>query len=169
MRKEEVVEHIRSAFGGSRCPPPGRIVYDSSGSHAEAQQVARHFGGRDWGDVDSKSILAYDDAADASAALSFMSPEGFRYYLPAFLLFILEQEEKAGLIAASTISKLAPWSDPDDEQMTRFCNERLVQFSDMERQAIVQFLQYTREHDTGSLSGEELDRALQYWKSFRQG
>jgi hypothetical protein len=163
MKSEEIKEHICRAFGSEQCPDPGAIVYDPSGTHAEAGQVMRFFGGKHWRQIDSAAIKSYDDFADASACLSFMSAAGFKHYLPAFMIFALEEGDDAGLIGASTVTGLAPWFDTSDRQMVASREQRFATFSDEQRCAIRNFLRFLQQGTGDWIGSADLDRALDYW------
>jgi hypothetical protein len=59
----------------------------------EGHGVARFFRGKDWRQITLETLL-HEYQGDAGATVTFMVPEGFRYYLPAFLLMALEPESE---------------------------------------------------------------------------
>lgn len=159
----ELKATIRRVFSSAEYPGDDHIAYGGE-DHLEGQQVAEHFRGKQWSDIDLAFIRGYDEFADASACLSFMTDEAFRYYLPAFLLVTLEDFADAGLVAATTVSKLAPWRDESDEAMKSFVERRLSGFTPAQREAIGKFLEHMSDTHRDDLEGDELDRALSFWR-----
>jgi hypothetical protein len=87
-----LVERLEEAFGYLAVPAPEASVYDSSGDHLECVEVAEFLGSRHWRE------LGFDELLRQREALSFLSPEGYRFYLPAFLRSSLLDFEAADLI-----------------------------------------------------------------------
>src|SRR6202163_4480253 len=85
MRKEEVIEEIRGAFGAN--PYPGDAFLQGSFDGCEPLDEVGAFVGRtDWSKLDSKMLDAH------YCALSFFSECGFRFFLPAYLIADLRGE-----------------------------------------------------------------------------
>jgi len=158
-----VSDIVSEAFAHAEYPGDAHIVYDNTDAHPEAQQISRYFRGKRWREVDLPFVKRYDESADASTCLTFMSPEGFRYYLPAFLLLMIRFREELGLVFDTTISKLAPWANTSDQQMVNFVAQRLAGFTPTQAQAIVTVLQYLREAYPDDPAVDEIDRALEFW------
>lgn len=84
--KSKLVATIERAWAGTPPPPEGQITaaakrYDDSAELEKALQ------GRHWRDVSHETVYT------ARLDLSLLSPEGLRYYLPAWLLAALEDEQ----------------------------------------------------------------------------
>lgn len=108
----------------SAVPPERRDLV--IGESLEAAQIRNYLVPRKWQELDSVALENYDSRADLSALPAFLSGDGFRYYLPAFLLFIASHYEKAGLLVDSSIAALGR-CQPDD-------------FDESQRQLIISFL-----------------------------
>jgi hypothetical protein len=84
---------IESAFAPRPYPGDDRIAdsdprYESYEGHA----VTRFHRGKHWREI-TLGHLREEYGGDATACLAFMTAEGWRYYLPAYLLIALEWEE----------------------------------------------------------------------------
>ncbi|WP_310392381.1 DUF6714 family protein [Hymenobacter sp.] len=83
MNHPELVAEITAAFQDEPYPGDLNIVYDNSGFHLECIEIREAFKGHLWQEVP-------DDVLSAErTGLSFMSKEGFKYYLPAFMCSLL--------------------------------------------------------------------------------
>ena len=164
LSEAAVRDRINAAFANARYPGDDNIGYDKTGEHLECKQVADHFRGTSWQDVDLAFLRKYGEHADVSVALTFMSPEAFRYYLPAFLLVVAERFGEADLLVKTVISSLTPRRDQSNRALVEFVRKRLEGFTPEQREAIRLFLEYVkREHGQEYLFGE-LDAALEHWK-----
>ena len=97
LSEAAVRRRINAAFANTRYPGDDNIGYDKTGEHLECKQVADHFRGTIWQAVDLAFLRKYGERADVSVALTFLSPEAFRYYLPAFLLVVTDQSSRMSL------------------------------------------------------------------------
>jgi hypothetical protein len=164
FNKAAVRRRINAAFANARYPGDDNIGYDKTGQNLECKQIAEHFRGMSWPDVDLAFLREYGEHADASACLTFMSPEAFRYYLPAFLLVLVENFQEADVLVETVISSITPRRDQSKPALVEFVRLRLEGFTPEQREAIRLFLEYMkREHGQEYLFGE-LDAALEHWK-----
>jgi hypothetical protein len=164
LNRDAVRRRIVAAFAAARYPGDDNIGYDKTGEHLECKQVADYFRGTRWQDVDLAFLRKYGERADASACLTFMSPEAFRYYLPAFLLVVAESFDEADLLVQTVVSSITPRRDQSNRALVEFVRKRLEGFTSEQREAIRLFLEYMkREHAQEYLFGE-LDTALEHWK-----
>ena len=83
MNQAELIVEITTAFKNESYPSDLGIVYDNTGFHLECIEVREAFKGHTWQDVPN-SVLSAEQTG-----LSFMSKEGFKYYLPAFMCSLL--------------------------------------------------------------------------------
>ena len=99
-----LLDELEVSFGHLPTPPSRRIVVDND--DLECQQIREKLGGHHWRD------LAIDDLAGESDALSFLTPEAFRFYLPAFIRVSLTDPFRADLIPDAILSALGIPEDP---------------------------------------------------------
>jgi hypothetical protein len=98
----------------------------------------------DWHDLDDATI------ENEYAALSFLSPEGFRYFIPAYMAFALRHWESGAAAVGSTIWSLSPNNDQ------HFNPSKFILFDDAQSTAVAWFLQVMS-------ASENVDDALLYW------
>jgi len=177
---ETVISQIREAF--SDVEYPGDNFLQGSFEGSEPYEVTSPFRGRnDWRTVDAELLDAY------SAALSFFSEGGFRFFLPAYLIADLRDQ----LQTADPVFHLTHgFSDGSVEVpgktrtfVRRFgksvfvnprrfgamtfhdaARYRLSVMTKEEAQAIVAYLRYKRDTDPYAVDNDEIDAALNlYW------
>lgn len=83
MNQNELIAEITTAFEDEPYPGDSNIVYDNSGFHLECIEIRDAFKGHPWQTVPD------DVLSTERTGLSFMSKEGFQYYLPAFMCSLL--------------------------------------------------------------------------------
>ncbi|OXJ14216.1 hypothetical protein CFB39_23990 [Burkholderia sp. AU6039] len=71
------------------------------------------FAGKNWWDITLES-LEKEYVGDGSACLSFMSPMGRNYYLPAYLLIACEQYYEGDVISQGLPGRLKMYAGMDD-------------------------------------------------------
>src|SRR5437763_17061569 len=76
-------QHIEAVFGRMSYPGDDHIVADNSGRNVEYERIKRQLVSRHWRDVPSQTLIRLRDQ------LSYLSPEGYRFYLPAFMLYCI--------------------------------------------------------------------------------
>jgi hypothetical protein len=102
-----VLEELQAAFGDLPIPARDHLVYDNSGSHLECNHVLSKLQGRHWQD------LSAEDLAGEADALWFLTSEGFRFFLPAFVRVSLVDPDRADLIPDAILSSLAEPEPPE--------------------------------------------------------
>ena len=105
MDRESVRTLVEAAFAERPYPGDDRIAdsdprYPSYEGHA----VTAFHRGKAWPAI-TLGHLRDDYAGDSTACLAFMTPEGWRYYLPAYLLIALQPEE-ADAIGEAVVGSL---------------------------------------------------------------
>ena len=88
------------AYPGDDCIADSDARYESYEGHA----VTAFHRGKPWKEITLRHLVD-DYAGDPTACLAFMTPEGWRYYLPAYLLIALQPDE-AGAIADAVVGTL---------------------------------------------------------------
>lgn len=81
MDKIQLIEEIKDAF--AKVEYPKQISYDVTGNHLECLEVENTFRNKTWQSLPNNFMF------EERSALFFFSPEGFHYYLPAFMIFSL--------------------------------------------------------------------------------
>ena len=132
-------EQIEAAFAGTPAPT-GAIVATLS----DDEDVSDYFRGRSWRGHAVKDLRYH------SVALSYFTPQAFRYFLPAFMLASIEDPEGADIIPQGIVYHLAT---PDDPHQW----ERISQFTVAELEAIAAFLWSLSEVCDGGDVGRALE------------
>ena len=113
------------------------------------------------------SIEHWRDVPDAVvereyAALSFLSPAGFRHFIPAYMRFVLGHLGGGAAAINSTIWSLSPDFYADDS-LREFTVSKFAELDDAQRGAVVAFLEAVSkqgdEHERA-----EAEKALEYWR-----
>jgi hypothetical protein len=84
LNQNQLVVEVTAAFKDELYPGDLSIVYDSSGLHLACIEIREAFKGHLWQDVPE------DVLSTKQTGLSFMSKEGFKYYLPAFICSVIQ-------------------------------------------------------------------------------
>lgn len=78
-------------------------------------------------------------------AIPFLTPEAFHYFLPGFMIAILDEPQDAGLAPTSIVGQFTPPPDSADEPRRVYFTERFTRFTPAQRNAIADFLrEYAR-------------------------
>lgn len=149
-----LAKQIREAFADATYPGDDNLIYDSR--DVGARQIADAFRGKHWSEVPFETLLYHNDA------LHFFSPEAFRFYLPAYLLAVLERYEDADILPEMLVGVLtAP--DPQDPVYSSF-RRKFDGFSAARKAAITAFLEYLLRTHPDEYPDDALLKALQsYW------
>ena len=101
----ELRGRIADAFAYRSYPGDDSIADADPRYHGyEGHAVTRFHRGKHWQEI-TLPHLREEYAGDATACLAFMTPDGWRYYLPAYLLIALEWE-KADAVGDAVIGNL---------------------------------------------------------------
>ena len=151
LTREALLREIHIAFENTPRPEDDKII---RGQSLEGKMIKYFLAPRSWKEVNADVLCGYDQRADLSAMICFLSAEGFRYYLPAFLLFVILEYKRAGILIDVLISKLASGSDGFSSS----------DFSQQQCRSVYEFLQYLREsHSDDELMCKEIELALKVW------
>lgn len=102
-----------------------------------------------WQDADD-TLIEYE-----YAALFFLSPGGFRFFLPTYMTWVLKHPLSDAAVVDSTIRALTP--QPGD--LEAFSLSKFTELNDEEQAAVVAFL------DAMTVNHElEIADALEYWR-----
>lgn len=106
-----LVLHINESFGAGVYPGDDKIVRDNTGSDLESTRIRETLRGYHWRDV------AFDVLERLRFALPFLSTEGYRFYLPAYMVMPVIDFERAGVIADEVVRSLTPPRPSDVDRM----------------------------------------------------
>jgi hypothetical protein len=123
-------EVIRAAYAVTPRPDAKNITHCPC---EECREIASYFTDKTW------EGLEIDDLRRHETALFHCTPEAFRYYLPAFMLAVVDGIERAEAIPDLIVWNLTPHADHPDGALPE---ERIGQFSKDERSAVAAFLRF---------------------------
>ena len=171
MTADEIKSQVSTAFGAVE--RPGNWALRGSNEGSEPYQVEEEFQDKlDWHTVDA-SFLDRAPAGLASA-LSFLSDEAFRYFLPAYLSADLDGKLERVDPAFYLCHGLGNASKTELVNPRRFgartwwqaATYRFAAFTAEEARAIVSYLCYKAEHDEYEASRDLIKEALEnYWQA----
>ncbi len=166
--REQVAQKIEAAFANT--PYPGDDQICKSGDAGE--DLANALRGLHWHEVEIVTI------ANCHMDMPLMTAEAFRYYLPAFMLALMNFYQHAGTLPMSLLHTLTP---PDSGLLQKYIENpldttknarvgdflnRVTVFNAEEKAAIRLFLE-TYDKWCPKLRGEQryLQRALEFWQN----
>jgi hypothetical protein len=178
--RDVVIEQIQEAFAGNIYPGDAFLQGSTEGSEPY-EEVGSFVGKNDWRTLDPTMLDSH------YSALSFFSEEGFRFFLPAYLIADLRDELQAAdplfhltwgfhvtsvevavgarvfvrETGGSTLLNPRRYGAMTCEDYARY---RLSVFAKEEAQAIVAYLRYKRDHDPYAIDTTQIDAALDsFW------
>jgi hypothetical protein len=127
-------ESIESAFRDVPYPGDDNITRCTHADCLECAEVAEHFRGMTWHGHTMQSLWRVRDT------IPLLTPEALHYFLPAFMLAILDTPQDADITPISIIGQFTPPAQSADERQRAYFDTRLAQFTPAQRQAIADFL-----------------------------
>ena len=151
---EAVVAEIEAAFGGLTPPGDDTLLHPRC---MDDNDIAEFYGAPEWRALpDAFLIRNY-------AAPSFFSPEAFRYYMPAFMVWSLRHADSVEYAPEATLRAFDP--DAAGPALRDFQLSKFALFDEAQRRAVVAFLEAFRgAPDLGSLAKQALQN---HWKPER--
>lgn len=126
LRARELIE---AAFGAVPYPRGSAVV-----SSADGPTLVKNFTNRDWREL-TPEVLTY-------SSLYFFTGEGFQYFIPAFLLASLDEDNVE--LRGRVVRALAP-RDPGDALQEVAFRERVRLLTPAQRAAVGTFLDAVRD------------------------
>jgi hypothetical protein len=146
MNSDNLKEKIRKTFSRSKMPFANEIV---SAIDDESLDVRKIFEGKNW-----ESIFISDLLKNKSA-IFFLTPRAHRYYMPSYLLAILEDFDGSDRLPGSILSSLT--ISQENEGYTKL---RLMEFNVNEITIILEFLNYLKDKYIFDGMEADLERAI---------
>ena len=146
------LDAIDAAFGDAPRPADAELLHERC--HDDNDIVAL-YGIAHWRELPDELVES------EYAALSFLSPAGFRHFIPAYMGFALRHLGTGKAAVDSTIWSLSP-DIYDGEELRAFARSKLAPLDDGQRAAAAGFLEAVRtlgdEHEA-----RDAERALAWW------
>jgi hypothetical protein len=151
--RERALAAIEAAFAGAPRPSNDGLLHErclDDGDIAALYPIAH------WHDVPDEVVER------EYAALSFLSPGGFRHFIPAYMGFALRRLDTGAAAVDSTIWSLAPGFYREPE-LREFTASKLAALDAGQRRAVIAFLEAVRAlGDEQQVGDAEL--ALAHWR-----
>lgn len=191
MSAEEVLKIIEEAWRQTPYPGDDRLItrpkQPKGSCRDEPDYVADFFAGKHWNQI-NRAMLVQGYEGPPDACLTFMGPQAFRFYLPAFMKMALTEYEAGDTICQAALYALVPprfdpklyelaklpgmtdatnpCSEANVKGQRLWWDERVSGFTPAQRQAIVAFLEYLNsahgQDYAYNSSGPGI--ALKYWR-----
>ena len=100
MKKETLIDEIKKAFENEEYPGDNNLVYNNSREHYECNELKNQFIGKKWFEITNELLFENKDA------LPFFSKEGFKYYMPSFMIYIINDYYESDTLSDNLISIL---------------------------------------------------------------
>ena len=149
---------INDAFQGTLTPASSRLVDKHTEYDSEYRRIELSFAGRQWCDLDERLIQI------ARMSLFFFSAEGFRYFLPGLMVWILDHFNPEDTLPDSIMNALTP-RESADPKIARLNFEWVDGYSAVQREAIRSYLTVFRDCFADRLGRRDADAALRFWNS----
>ena len=107
MTKDELIAEIKQAFSSQPYPGDMMLVYDNSGDHLECEEVREAFKGKTWDSLSQNFLF------EQRYSFYFFTHESANYYLPAFLIFVINDFRNADDLSDNLVSALTLPSEID--------------------------------------------------------
>jgi hypothetical protein len=137
-----VLSQIEAAFADVPRPGNHELLHPNC---FDDNDIAELYSVADWHDLTDTVV------ENEYAALFFLSPEGFRYFIPAYLSYVLRHPDGGAAVVGSTMMTLSPVND------RHFTPSKFTLFDAEQSTAAVAFLEAMAEY-------EEVDDALIFWR-----
>ena len=152
MHGDAILAEIGAAFCDTIPVPRERLV-NSRG--LEPRAINQLLTGKSWRELTANVLFKYDEQADASAIIAFLSDDAYRHFLPAFMSFVLSQGKNAGLIIDALLFRLA-------EERSGWSPSL---FNGQQRSAVRSFLQaLALQHAHDESTCTQIEVAMVRWK-----
>lgn len=150
--ERDVAREIEDAFATVTYPGDDRLV--SNPDYYESDDVIKAFRGKHWRDI------SLDVLVDNQLNLGLLSPEGFYFYLPRFLVAALLHADEVGVLWETVFYTLTP---PESEGKDMEWLLKVASLLDSRQKAAVRrFVELWVQTESGSSDYRE--RALPFWQ-----
>ena len=144
---------IEEAFADAPRPPNEDLLHEQC---MDDNDIVHLYPLEHWRDM-------RDDLVESEyAALAFLSPDGFRHFIPAYMSFTLRRLDSGAAAVDSTIWSLAPVFY-EDEALKDFTASKVSTLTDEQRAAVIAFLEAVTELGDEYVAGHA-EKALGWWR-----
>ena len=156
IKIQALLNEIENSFRNNKYPGDENLLHEDC--LGDDNDIVDFYGQSDWKKVPNK-ILEVNDAS-----LCFFSPSAYQFYLPAYMQWALRNYRKKSFFGIdTTIYSLNPLMN-DETDTRNFTESKYSKLTQDQKQVVVKFLEFMRDHGEGRVDSEQADNALQdYW------
>jgi hypothetical protein len=85
MEKKELIVNIENVFKNEKYPGDSHIIYDNNCNYPECEMLKKLFVGKLWNEITDNTLF------EVRHNISFFSKEGFKYFIPAFMIATVKE------------------------------------------------------------------------------
>jgi hypothetical protein len=134
---DDVIGQIRVAFAADKRPDNAALLHPECRDDMDLQGL---YSVSHWSEVPDDLVVS------EYAALAFLSAEGFRHFIPAYLIWVLRHPDAGEAVVDSTIWAFMP--DLHGGDLAGFVRSKWAALNVEQRAAITSFLEAMLEHHT---------------------
>lgn len=138
-RDENLRRRISETFADAAYPGDNRLVPLENRHFAEYQNTENFFRGQRWQD-----IVQARHALQTGGGLSFLTPQAWSFFLPAYMTLALTEESDLPAIAWTTLFQLAP---PGAADLDDFFQQQISCLSPAQQECAAAFADFFRERE----------------------
>jgi len=145
---------IEEAFADAPRPPDAELLHERC---LDDNDIVRLYPVKHWRELPDELVES------EYAALSFLSADGFRHFIPAYMGFTLRRLDSGAAAVDSTIWSLAPvfYEDPGIQE---FAVSKFASLDEGQRAAVIAFLEAVVELGYEYVA-EQAGMALSWWRA----
>lgn len=159
---ENLQNKIIEEFQDIPYPGDDNIVPHKPYLDIESDRVKEFFKGKNWKNINIHHLIN-DYTGDHSACLIMMTPEAFRYYLPAYMLICIQDYEEADVSYETLFYKLTKGMYGEN-----FFEDRLECLADNAKKVISEFIWTMHSLHGHDAIPYELEAFNSYWNQYYQ-
>ncbi|MHB1037231.1 MAG: DUF6714 family protein [Pirellulales bacterium] len=151
---KQLTDAVRRAFWDVSYPGDDILLADDCYDLHELERLQFREWNSHWANVPDNVIEQHANS------LPFLSPEAYRFYLPAFIIYTLEKPESSAPVLPFVVYDLM-----DTAEGRRDCYERRIALLSPEQKcAVLDFLQYVRDELKDAMCSREAGIAIERFR-----
>jgi len=153
-RVRQLIDSVRRAFWDVPYPGDDRLLEEDSSAIYEVEKLQSQDWNSHWANVPDSVIEWHANR------LAFLSPEAYRFYLPAFISYSLEKPESSEPVLPFLVYNLM-----ETAERKRDCYQRRIAlFTPEQKSVVLDFLNFVRDDLKDAMCLREASIAIEwYW------